>query len=207
MMEQATLVASPKQFVVLYNEIELTGFLWLNEYRKKYGRTKTQLLQIKRVEVLRFTDTPSPCAFRYEIDGFGNQTIAITGKGLWLLLAINILRKPELGPFDEKDIALFFDGPDLAAVRTWRRFTLPLIADLNAYATLSDNQHHYAARQERRMNWHMWKRLGVIEEDGPAPEPEPLPLKGRYSLLETVEHDRQSGLLAREMLARVKGEI
>tara|TARA_R100001530_G_C4178122_1_gene118648 strand:- start:268 stop:438 length:171 start_codon:yes stop_codon:yes gene_type:complete len=43
------------------------------------------------------------------------------------------------------------------------------------------------------------QRLKVIGQDEALAEPEPLPLNGKYFLLEMVEHSRQTGRLARAM--------
>lgn len=164
MQDKALLVSCPSPFVILHTELDVLGFFYLSEYIKKHGRAKSLMMQLERIEGLNFSNKPTNHAFIREKDELGNASVAITGKGLYTLVIMSILKKSKPS-FTPKDIANFLDGQALNEALDWQDSTLPLIYQPDQYPTLPDDPHRFAAATERRLNWDMWKRLGVIEDD------------------------------------------
>lgn len=205
-MESVLHIIEPKAFIILHNWTDVLGLVWEKDYRKQHGSAKTQMLPFDRQPVLSFSQVQSPCAFRYEKDAFGNQTVAITSKGLLQLVVINALKNGS-DTFNRSNVKAFLvdrDAQEQAGSFVDR--TLPSIIDLDSMATMPDDPHRHAARRERDSNGRTWQRLGVIGSDERLPEPEPLPFNGKYPIAEMVEHDKRTGLLAREMVARALGD-
>ncbi|MFZ7093696.1 hypothetical protein [Primorskyibacter sp. 2E233] len=197
-METALHIIEPKAFIILHNWTDVLGLVWEKYYRKVQGNAKTQMLPFDRQTLLGFSETSSPCAFRSETDAFGNQTVAMTGKGLLQLLTINALENGRTS-FNRFDVEKFFVDHHAHEAANFVEQTLPLIINPEAVSTLPDDPHRHRARHERGKNGSTWQRLKVIGQDEPLPEPEPLPLNGKFSLLELVEHSWQTGRLARAM--------
>lgn len=204
-METALHIIEPKPFIIIHNWTDVLGLVWEKDYRKRHGNTKSQMLPFDRQTVLGFSETSSPCAFRSEVDAFGNQTVAITGKGLLQLLVTNALENRKTS-FNRFDVEKFFADHHAHEAAKFVDQTLPLIIDPEAVPTLPDDPHRHRARHERDSNGRTWQRLKVIGQDERLPEPEPLPFNGKHSLLEMVEHDRQTGMLARAIVARAMGD-
>lgn len=176
-METALHVIEPKAFIILHNWTDVLGLVWEKDYRKHHGNAKTQMLPFDRQTVLAFSETTSPCAFRSEVDAFGNRTVAITGKGLLQLLMINALRKSKTA-INRLDVGTFFVEHDAREAANFVDQTLPLIIEPEAVSTLPDDPNRHRAKHERDSNSRTWQRLNVIGPDEHLPEPEPLPING-----------------------------
>ena len=200
-MESILHIIEPKPVLIGHDWNNILYIAWVSEYRKVYGGTKTQKLPFPRQTTLQFSQTLSPCAFRLEADAFGNQTVAITGKGLMQLLVTDMLQhgKTTINRFD---VEKFFVDHHAQEAANFVDRTLPLIIDPEAMSTLPDDPHRHRARHERERNGKTWQRTKVMGQDEALPAPEALPLNGKYSLPEMIEHNRQTGRFARAMASR-----
>lgn len=190
-METALHIIEPKAFIIFHNWTDVLGMVWERDYRKHHGNAKTQMLPFDRQTLLGFSETSSPCAFRSETDAFGHQTVAMTGKGLLQLLVTNALQNGKKS-FNRFDVEKFFVDHNAHEAANFVDQTLPLIIDPEAVSTLPDDLNRHRAKHERDRNGKTWQRVKVIGQDEALPKPEPLPLNGKYSLLEMVEHQRGS---------------
>lgn len=197
--------AIPRHTVIIHDYFDLHCFVSVKDYRRIYGKQKAQLLPGERCDSLHFTTVASPCAFRRERGAFGENITAITGKGLFQMLIWNALAN-KTKVFDDADVKLFFEGQDRRAAESFISDVAPLIARADMYETLPDSEARFRAAQEREINGRWWQQAGLIDPAEVLPDPKPLPANGKYSFLERVAHNKQSGLLAQEMAARMRGE-